>query len=179
MNFIDKIAQGFSYDESQVLGYSEEELIKIERLYNIKLQGDFRQFMLEMGRSDGGLIGYNPIFLYNPAWKIREHIVLQTSIFELLQSIRKPEYLRGKTFIFSIEDKGQYYFLRTDANDSAPARVTYKGMETLSDDPSRVYCYDGYSKTVQSIGMSFLEYMQVLVRKSDKGVVSRGDLLMI
>jgi len=61
-NFIDKIAQGVSYNSEYVLGYSGDEIEKIERLYEIKIGGDLRRFFLEMGRSDGGLIGDDPIF---------------------------------------------------------------------------------------------------------------------
>jgi len=78
-NFIDKIAQGVSYNSEYVLGYSEDEIEKIERLYEIKIGGDLRRFFLEMGRSDGGLIVDDPIFLYNARIRIRTDIFMSNN----------------------------------------------------------------------------------------------------
>jgi len=54
--FIEKIAQGRKYDPRLVVGYSDDELGKIERLDDIKLTGDFRRFMAKMGRSHGSFV---------------------------------------------------------------------------------------------------------------------------
>lgn len=35
-------------------GYTEQEIEKIERLYGILIRGDFRLFLRQAGRSDGG-----------------------------------------------------------------------------------------------------------------------------
>jgi len=52
-NFIDKIAQGVSYNSEYVLGYSEDEIEKIERLYEIKIGGicvdSFWRWVVQMG----------------------------------------------------------------------------------------------------------------------------------
>lgn len=180
MKFIDKISQGFSYDESQVLGYSEEELIKIERLYDIKLQGDFRQFMLEMGRSDGGLIGCDPIILYSTKWRMRDYILLQLGLSEALQEMEQNECFEGKAFVFSIEHEYWECFLRIDADNLSSIQATHDGVKALGDDANRVYYHDTSGGSIEDSGMSFLEYMQALVRKvGGNGIASRGDLLMI
>ncbi len=141
--FIDKIACGISYDPTQVVGYSEEELAKIERLYDIKVCGDFREFMLEMGRSDGGLIGDDPIVLYRPAWDVRGQILYQVNLFTALQESGNFDYVKGKPFSFSCEGETQYFFLRTD-----------------SEIPDRVYHYDENEETASDTGLSFIEYMK-------------------
>ena len=174
--FIEKIAQGRKYDPQLVVGYSDDELGKIERLYDIELTGDFGQFMAEMGRSSGGLIGDDPIILYRSAWPVRGQILHQVTFRDDLLKIKSGETLVNKPFSFSMESETNHYFLRT-----------------VSGHPERVYCYDENAETVTDTGQSFLEYMQSAVKFCGQGsqidkyhraqgfphVVCRGELLIV
>jgi hypothetical protein len=51
-------------NKAAIKGYSLEEIKKIESLYDIKIEGDFKEFMRIAGRCDGGLVGDDPIILY-------------------------------------------------------------------------------------------------------------------
>ena len=182
--FIDKIACGFSYEPTQVIGYSEDELLKIERLYDIKVSGNFRYFLLDMGRSDGGLIGDDPIVLYREGMSIRRHLLYQLRLEFDFKEFRIEEglsLLRHKPFIFSCESETQYHFIITE-----------------SDDTERVYRYDENEETVTDTGESFIGYMKrvvahynqpswevtymgktMIVPNNREDVICRGELLIV
>ncbi len=154
---------GWPVDAAQVCGYSEEEVAKIEALYDIRVQGVFREFMLEMGRCSGGLIGDDPIILYRPAWSVRTQILVQIGLRQNLRDNRLIEIAEKKPFAFSKEGDTQYYFMMTD-----------------SDSPDMVYHYDENCGTVRIVGLSFMEYMKDAIRRYlryGQHVVCRGELL--
>lgn len=157
--------QAWPVDPLQVIGYSESELATIEKLYDIQICGDFRNFMLEMGRCSGGLIGDDPIVLYRPLWSVRTQILFQCGFYQSLSDSKIYGLIPQKPFVFSREHETQYYFLLTG-----------------SDSPGLVYHYDENHQTVRSTGLSFMEYMQdAVTRYAGYGydVICRGELLVI
>jgi hypothetical protein len=164
VSIIEQISADIPYDPEQVVGYSECEIEKIERLYDIVLGGTLKQFMLEMGRSDGGLIGDDPIIIYRPTMTVRGFILMQSGIQEDIYNAGLHEIASKKPFVFSIESETQYFF-----------------VATKSDDPDRVYHYNENSETVDDTGHSFLEYMKRTVRVWGKrcNVICCGELLVV
>ena len=111
--FIDKICGDCCYDPDLVSGYSDEEIRKIELLYDIKVTGDFYDFMNDMGRCDGGLVGGYPINLYRTSMTVRRHILFQLRLesdFKEFQIEAGLKLLNYKPFIFSWESETQYFF---------------------------------------------------------------------
>ncbi len=160
---IDQIAEGHFYDSNAVLGYSNAELQQIERLYDVSLTGIFRQFLFELGRSDGGLIGDDPIILYRPTWDVRTQILHQVTFFNDMQDSGHFSFLREQPFTFSCENETQHFFIRTSSE-----------AEDL------VYHYDENSRVVRNTELNFLEYMQQTVKTyGGKEVSCRGELLII
>jgi hypothetical protein len=160
--FFDEIKDGADYDSSQVCGYSEEEIDKIEFLHKIKVAGDFRRFLLEMGRCDGGLIGDN-IVLYNDYLNVRGHIDPQSVFFDNMQDDGNYDYLKSP-FVVSIISETQYYFIQTrDGCDDT------------------VYHYDENTGLVESTNQNFLEFMKSMVVEygfeKDK-IIRKGELLL-
>ena len=149
---IEEIAQGRWFDKSKVEGYTKEEIIKIERLYDINIKGALKDFMLEMGRSSGGLLGDDPIILYRDLWTVRDHIIVQyqrtddISNIVVCSDLRKIREKLDKPLIFAIEAETQYYYINTG-----------------HPEPYTVFCYDENAETVENIGDSFLDYMKSLV----------------
>jgi hypothetical protein len=165
VSFFERVRHGRAVDFKSVAGYSNEELSKIERLYDINITGDFRAFMLEMGRCSGGLIGDDPIILYRPTWSVRTQILVQVNFFSDLQDANLYKLMKPKPFVFSIESETHYYFLFTGSSDA-----------------NAVYHYDENSKLLTETGMGFADYMADAVqryRANDHGVVCRGELIVI
>ena len=165
--FIEQIAQGGQYDPARVVGYSTEELGKIERLYDITIAGQFREFLTNMGRSDGGLIGDDPIFLYRQGVSVRRHLMYQLRLefdFKEYRIEAGLKLLKDRPFLFSIESETQYFFIAT-----------------RSEHPNWVYQYDENREVVSNTGMTFLDYMRRTVRVwgNNGNSISCGDLLMI
>ncbi|MDE9427767.1 hypothetical protein [Xenorhabdus bovienii] len=46
-------------DITYIKGYSEEDIVKLERLYDIKIQGQLLDFLIYMGRCSGGFFQIN------------------------------------------------------------------------------------------------------------------------
>ena len=161
-------------ESDNVIGYTENELKKIEQLYDITIQGQFRELMLLAGRCDGGLIGDDPIILYREAWSVRGQILFQQDLFTSLQDIRaynykdKKNYMgaHGQIFCFSWEWETQYYYLITEDNDNL------------------VYHYDENEETVECIGLTLFEYLDDVYKRYEEGknrkqIICRGELLEI
>lgn len=163
-NYIEKIASNVSFDFNKVRGYSDEEIKKIERLYDISISGDFENFLQQMGRSDGGLIGDDPIILYRNSWSVRSHIKYQLYFWDLMQEDKNFDYLNQKPFVFACESETLYVF-----------------MQTSSQEPLRVHFYDENSGTVTETDMDFSEYLQKTAQTWGKNnhAICQGDLIVI
>ena len=61
---MDILKEYLKKNERKAIGYSEEEITKIEKLYDIEVKGDFREFLKYAGRCDGDLLGDDPIILF-------------------------------------------------------------------------------------------------------------------
>lgn len=149
------------------LGYSEEEVTKIEKLYDIKIEGFLKDFLTTIGRSSGGALGDELIILYSEAMSVRGHILFQNGIKEDIYSAGYHKIMQEKPFIFSIQSETQYYFL-----------------QTASDEPDRVYHYDENNETVEKTEWTLVEYLKMLVEWRAKNppkfdVICRGELLVV
>lgn len=143
-----------------MIGYSDFELKRIERLYGINVAGDFADFLLKAGRCDGGVIGDDPLIIYRNSWSVRTHILFQIDFFNSVQEIGAFDYL-NKPFVFSFEHESQYYFL-----------------QTRNPDNMQVFHYDENAEAVRATGMSFEDYLiGILQRYPTEGVICKGDLL--
>ncbi len=152
-------------ENSYIIGYGAHELRKIEALYNINIQGQFREFMLLAGRCSGGLVGDEPIILYRPAWNVRTQILFQVKLLDYLLNARAYDYVgkSAKTFCFSWENESRYYYLITEHDDNL------------------VYCYDENEESVECTGLTLFEYLDLMYEEeSQRGhVICRGELLEI
>lgn len=163
MNNKDFLADLFRDEQSVVncVGYSERELDKISRLYDIRIEGQLKLFLSGMGKCDGGLIGDSQIQLYRTSWMVREHLLFQVDFFSQMQEAGNYGFL-NKPFVFSLVSETQYYFLQTSLSDA-------------------VYHYDSNTDVVTEAGVDLLDFLKLLAAES-KGalkVLVCGDLLRI
>lgn len=145
--YIDILKNYLKKNNRKAIGYSDEEIIKIEKLYDIEIKGDFKEFIKFAGRTGGGLLGDDPIILYRRLWNIRSYLGINcfnfiNDDFPVLRS-----ELGKKPFVFSIEMENYYFYIRT------------------IDDDLRVYCYDENEEVIRDTGMDFNEYMIDLVKR--------------
>ena len=153
-------------DRKQVEGYSLSEIKRIEKLYDITIQGDFLEFMLKMGRCSGGLIGDEPIILYRDDWSVRDQILFQFRIIEVLHE-NYYEMRVQQPFCFSWEAETQYLFILTQSEDQL------------------VYQYDENEEKIIETGKTFKEYMLDVYEyykndfyRNGKRIVCKGELLV-
>jgi len=165
IGFLEKVRKDRAVRCSRTLGYSAVELDRIERLYNITITGDFRDFMLEIGRCSGGLMSDESIIRYRNAWDIRTQLLTQFVFFNDLQDAGLYNLLQPQPFLFSIERETRYYFLFTGGFN-----------------PDSVFCYDESTKMLTETGLTFLEYIQALVRANNlemSDVICQGELVRL
>ena len=145
--FMDMLKEYLKKNERKAVGYSEEEITKIEKLYDIEVKGDFREFLKYAGRCDGDLLGDNPIILYRQTWNIQSY--LRKNYFNFIDEDYTVLHgdLQKKPFIFSIEMETYYFYIRT------------------ADDDLKVYCFDENEEKLKDTGMDFNEYMVDLVER--------------
>ena len=154
-------------DRKQVEGYSLSEIKRIEKLYDITVQGDFLEFMLKMGRCSGGLFGDEPIILYRDDWTVRNQVLFQITILEFLHN-NHYEMRVQQPFCFSWEVETQYFFILTQSEDQM------------------VYRYDENEEKIIETGKTFKEYMfdvyeyyeHYFIDDDGKRIVCKGELLV-
>ena len=145
--FMDMLKEYLKKNERKAIGYSEEEITKIEKLYDIEVKGDFREFLKYAGRCDGDLLGDDPVILYRQTWSIQSY--LRKNYFNFIDEDYTVLHgdLQKKPFIFSIEMETYYFYIRT------------------ADDDLKVYCFDENEEMLKDTGMDFNEYMVDLVER--------------
>ena len=144
---MDILKEYLKKNERKAIGYSEEEITKIEKLYDIEAKGDFREFLKYAGRCDGDLLGDDPVILYRQTWSIQSY--LRKNYFNFIDEDYTVLHgdLQKKPFIFSIEMETYYFYIRT------------------ADDDLKVYCFDENEEILKDTGMNFNEYMVDLVER--------------
>ena len=145
--FMDMLKEYLKKNERKAIGYSEEEITKIEKLYDIEVKGDFREFLKYAGRCDGDLLGDDPIILYRQTWSMKIYLRMNYSYFIDENFKVLHEEIKKKPFIFSIEMENYYFYIRT------------------ADDDLKVYCFDENEEILKDTGMNFNEYMVDLVER--------------
>ena len=145
--FMDMLKEYLKKNERKAIGYSEEEITKIEKLYDIEVKGDFREFLKYAGRCDGDLLGDDPVILYRQTWSIQSY--LRKNYFNFIDEDYTVLHgdLQKKPFIFSIEMETYYFYIRT------------------VDEDLKVYCFDENEEILKDTGMNFNEYMVDLVER--------------
>ena len=145
--YMDILKEYLKKNERKAIGYSEEEITKIEKLYDIEAKGDFREFLKYAGRCDGDLLGDDPIILYRQTWNMKIYLRMNYSYFIDENFKILHEEIKKKPFIFSIEMENYYFYIRT------------------ADDDLKVYCFDENEEKIKDTGMDFNEYMVDLVER--------------
>jgi hypothetical protein len=158
-----EICNALGEENLAFLGYSDTELVKIEKLYDVVVDGQFKVFLTEMGKSDGGVIGDYDILLYRSRLSLRSHILFQASFFTSMQEIGAYDYLHNKPFVFARLSETYYYFLQTSNRDDL------------------VYLYDENEDTVSATGETLFEFL-IKLAISYKGrprILTQGNLIEI
>ena len=145
--YMDILKEYLKKNERKAIGYSEEEITKIEKLYDIEAKGDFREFLKYAGRCDGDLLGDDPIILYRQTWNMKIYLRMNYSYFIDENFKILHEEIKKKPFIFSIEMENYYFYIRT------------------ADDDLKVYCFDENEEKIKDTGMDFNEYMVDLIER--------------
>lgn len=156
-----------NYDTNLIKGYSDQEIQKMERLYDVKITGELYEFLIFMGRCSGGFMGDYPLMFYRENRTIRSHFFAQAGIREVLQDLKMYEFFDEKSFLISIESETQYYFLLTK-----------------SENPNLVYHYDENTETVKATALTFNEYLKHIMKEIVptyivKDLVQRGEMIEI
>jgi len=154
-------------NKKEFIGYNDDEIRGIEKLYNIEVKGDFREYLSIAGKSLGGLLGEEELSLYND-WSIRERILLQYDFQEYVQKDKfRGKGRNGKPFIIDLKSNSEYIFITTRDNDL------------------KVYHYSRENRTLKETGKNFSEYVTDLIKRYNpeleelKDVSVSGDIINI
>jgi len=139
-----------------IRGYTEEEVDQIAEIYNLDIHGQFREFLLQMGRCSGGLLWGHTVSMYCHTWRIEDYKFQQEKIME--DELSDPtkgmiDAIQNKFFSLTMENEGCYFaYLVTARQDD------------------NVWAFD-YGKTdhdFTDVGCTLLEYLKWLVTSETK-----------
>ncbi len=146
IEYLHSVYPELSIDISYIRGYSDEEISSMERLYDIRITGQFYEFLRCMGRCSGGLFGDDPLVFYQGQETIRGDILFQIGAREELTSIQCHDLLKQKPFFISVESYTQYLFLLTD-----------------SDNPDLIFNYNENDECVENTNWDLNSYLQHVI----------------
>ncbi|OAT30091.1 hypothetical protein [Proteus myxofaciens] len=155
-------------DVSYMRGYSNEEIDKIERLYDIEVKDQLYDFLTCIGRCSGGLFGDDPLVFYRNQQTVRANILYQDALRYELPSIQQYNFVKQKSFFISVESYTQYYFLLT-----------------ATDNPNRIYHYDENEETIEATNWDLKNYLRHVVNVYTRNYNTRapfdryGELITI
>lgn len=130
--------------DRKIEGYSDEEIEKIERLYDIEVKGDFREFLKLCGRHSGELIG--EILVFYGSYDMP--LGLNYYLFNESSNKNMKEITKEKPFVITEVDDIYYSFIKT------------------KDDDLMVYNYDENDKKVNPY-MTFEEYLLTIIKNGN------------
>lgn len=144
----------------ELAGYSDEEIDKIECLYDIIINGELRRFLKLAGKCSGGVIGNQEMIFYRENMNIREHLIFQENIIERIRNINLELLvtLPTKPFIFAVAGESQIYLLKTATEDNL-----------------QVYCYDQSCDTFEIMEWNFLDYVEQQIIRERENQKNRGS----
>lgn len=168
IDYLRSVYPELPFDISYVRGYTDNEIEKIDRLYDIKVSDQLYDFLRCMGRCSGGLFGDDPLMFYRDQVSVRGHFLFQYDYNRELIRLKRYDWYDQKPFIISIESETQYYFLLT-----------------RSDNPNLVYHYDENEDTVEPTQWTFNEYLRKCIDQETRSFPNpvppdrHGELIII
>ncbi|MEQ4923429.1 hypothetical protein [Proteus hauseri] len=166
INYLHAIYPELSIDIHKIKGYSDDEIKKIERLYDIKVTDQLYNFLSCMGRCGGGFFCDSSLLFYRHSFSVRGYVQFQIGKCMDLYNIQQFDLIRQKPFFISIESETQYLFL-----------LTY------SDNPNQVYHYDENEEIVNRTDWTFYQYLKRLINIETRKCVNKycvtGELINI
>lgn len=135
-----------SIDLGHMRGYSDEEIGKIERLYDIKVKDQLYDFLTSIGRCSGGLFGDDPLVFYRNGQTVRGNVLYQDALRDELPLTQQYNLRKQKALFISVESYTQYFFLLTE-----------------SEYPNQVYQYDENEETIEATNWDLKNYLRYIV----------------
>lgn len=127
----------------KVKGYTEQEIELIAKNCNLDIHGQFRDFLLQMGKCSGGLLWGDEFYMYSYKWSLKNFLNYQKSAKQdddMFDKNGKIDPIGKKIFGLTREYETYFYYLFTDEYDdyvwfldSADDAVWEKTNETLLD----------------------------------------------
>ena len=146
-------------------GYSEMELKKIEKLYDVCIGGDLRCYMMLAGRCAGYLLGDGFSLMYAPVMSVRDHLLYQEGRRHILsESVGLHGIVMEKPFFFSESFDTYSFFIKTKPKNYS--------------DENKVYCLDENEDVVIEEDLPFIDFILDRIEKR-KGDSLRRDVLCV
>ena len=148
----------FPFYPEKVQGYSEQEVELIAEKCNLDIHGQFREFLLQMGRCSGGLLLGDEFAIYNNNWSLNDFYNYQTLAKVddgfMLTEFGEMDPVQEKVFFLSTECETYYHYLLTAENDD------YVWLQ--HDDG------DGEGEILKKTNSTLLEYFKQYVENKTK-----------
>ncbi|MCL1624372.1 SMI1/KNR4 family protein [Moraxella sp. Tifton1] len=144
-----------------IQGYTEDEIKQIEQKYDFPIHGQFKEFLMTMGKCSGGILLGDDIYIYRESYAshhlddyTRELIQEDSNYEYLMKFLGNIDLIEKRFFIFAgiNEHIVQYFMLAADNNDI-------------------VYEWDTNEETVREFGtlFDFLKYCREITTSQITG----------
>ncbi len=109
-----------------IQGYTEDEIKQIEQKYNLPIHGQFKEFLMELGKCSGGLISGSDIYIYKDSYTnhyldeyLRKSMQNNLDYQDFMKNIDNVNLSEKRFFIFAgiNENIIKYFMFAADDND--------------------------------------------------------------
>lgn len=127
INFVEELSKcreegtNIPYYHKLIKGYTEQELAVISKKYNLEITGQFREFLLQMGKCSGGLLWGDDFPMYDHRWGLLSFENFQSNEQNDENYISCPgskDPIENKIFyLYSENELNFFYYLFTNDRD--------------------------------------------------------------
>ncbi|MFV8194496.1 SMI1/KNR4 family protein [Acinetobacter soli] len=105
----------------KVKGYTENELNLIAKKCNLDIHGQFKDFLLQMGKCSGGLLWDDEFYMYDNKWSssrfVRSQLSEKEDLGYMLANHSKIDPVEKKLFYLTHENETYFYYILTAERD--------------------------------------------------------------
>lgn len=144
-----------------IQGYTEDEIRQIEQKYNFPIHGQFKEFLMTMGKCSGGLLLGDDVYIYSNT--IDTYYFLNISNMEIQEDPDCQEFIKNMGNINLVEKK---YFVLAGINEH---RFQY--FMLLENHNDIIYEWDTDTDEVKEFGtlFDFLKYYRQITTSQITG----------
>ncbi|SSY71051.1 SMI1/KNR4 family protein [Alysiella crassa] len=162
---------GFVEYPEMIQGYTEKEIKKIEQKYNLPIRGQFKEFLMTMGKHSGGLLS-EEIYIYREGGEEYFTDEYRQSMNEIYDDeVDFGDFAQNIIKLFGkIDFEEKKFFIFANVNEHIHQYFMF-----ANDDDDMVYEWDGNTDEIKKMGTLFEFLVQIRQWRGTNRKIDKHD----